>query len=366
MDGAALGLAHIDREAHIDGEEPDGRDARALAAAAIAEPDAATKSRIARAAFLAHLRQGAPRAGAGAPASPPPSAPVAVPERGVPERPELVPPKRIPKPGAVDGVPLNVHLLHQVTHIEYNAVNLALDTGLRFGSLVRTSLPGEPGPDPDGERDGRGAAFERDFFRVAADEARHLSWCLARLAQLGYEYGCLPSHNLLWDGCSSTSSDVVDRLVVVPCVQEARGLDAGPRLVERLVGCGDAESARVVEQITGTCAARRGRTTSVRRRPLRVQHAHRRRFRSHPHRGGARARRRGNHVVEADGARGRADVLVRAAERERPTRVRRRGEQALPGYLQGQGQAEPRRAVTGGARARLVRRPRPGAGAEIA
>ena len=96
----------------------------------------------------------------------------------------------------------------------------------------------------------RGHVFQRDFFRVAADEARHLGWCLDRLEELGYEYGCLASHNLLWEGSESTSSDVLDRLVVVPCVQEARGLDAGPRLVKRLIGCGDTRSSEIVGRIT--------------------------------------------------------------------------------------------------------------------
>lgn len=39
------------------------------------------------------------------------------------------------------------------------------------------------------------------------------------------------------------------RLAVVPMSQEARGLDAGPRLVERLVGAGDHRTAAVVARI---------------------------------------------------------------------------------------------------------------------
>ena len=39
------------------------------------------------------------------------------------------------------------------------------------------------------------------------------------------------------------------RLAIVPMSQEARGLDAGQRLVERLVGAGDRRSAAIVAQI---------------------------------------------------------------------------------------------------------------------
>ena len=35
----------------------------------------------------------------------------------------------------------------------------------------------------------------------------------------------------------------------MPMSQEARGLDAGQRLAARLVGCGDARSASIVNQI---------------------------------------------------------------------------------------------------------------------
>ena len=40
------------------------------------------------------------------------------------------------------------------------------------------------------------------------------------------------------------------RLSIVPCVQEARGLDAGPRIAERLVGAGDCRTAAIVRRIS--------------------------------------------------------------------------------------------------------------------
>lgn len=38
--------------------------------------------------------------------------------------------------------------------------------------------------------------------------------------------------------------------MVVPCSQEARGLDAGPRLVERLMSIPDHRSAAIVDKIS--------------------------------------------------------------------------------------------------------------------
>lgn len=84
---------------------------------------------------------------------------------------------------------------------------------------------------------------------MADDEARHLGWCLQRLRELGHAYGDIPAHNRLWDSAQSTAGDLADRLVIVPCVQEARGLDAGARLVDRLNSLGDKRSAAIVRQI---------------------------------------------------------------------------------------------------------------------
>lgn len=43
--------------------------------------------------------------------------------------------------------------------------------------------------------------------------------------------------------------DLAGRLAVVPMSQEARGLDAGPRLADKLVGCGDNRTAAIVSRI---------------------------------------------------------------------------------------------------------------------
>ncbi|PNX97659.1 hypothetical protein L195_g020892, partial [Trifolium pratense] len=94
-----------------------------------------------------------------------------------------------------------------------------------------------------------GEGFFADFAHVADDESRHFSWCSQRLAELGFKYGDMPAHNLLWRECERSSDNVAARLAVIPLVQEARGLDAGPRLVQKLVGFGDNRTSKIVAKI---------------------------------------------------------------------------------------------------------------------
>lgn len=150
-----------------------------------------------------------------------------------PARPRLVPPREVPSP---KNSPLSpaAHAMHTVTHIELNAIDLAWDTVGRFAEL-RGALPDQ---------------FFVDFAHVADDESRHLLWCLQRLEELGAAYGDVAAHDVLWEGAEATRDDPLARLAVVPCMQEARGLDAGPRLVERLIGHGDARSAAIVARIS--------------------------------------------------------------------------------------------------------------------
>lgn len=88
-----------------------------------------------------------------------------------------------------------------------------------------------------------------DFLRIAVDEARHFGWLSARLVALSSTYGALPAHRIVWDAADCSRASRRDRLAVGQLCQEARGLDAGPRLAARLEGAGDRESAAIVRQI---------------------------------------------------------------------------------------------------------------------
>ncbi|XP_020595901.1 uncharacterized protein LOC110035911 isoform X2 [Phalaenopsis equestris] len=149
-----------------------------------------------------------------------------------PARPVQVPPKEIPTHKS-SGLPLNVYLLHNLAHVELNAMDLAWDTVARFSTLY----------------DLLGDEFFSDFAHVADDESRHFEWCSQRLNELGFSYGDMPAHNFLWRECNKSSGDVAARLTVIPLVQEARGLDAGPRLVQKLIGFGDHRTSNIVAKI---------------------------------------------------------------------------------------------------------------------
>jgi uncharacterized ferritin-like protein (DUF455 family) len=147
-----------------------------------------------------------------------------------PDKPQLVKPKDVPAIGTTS-LSFSGHMLHNLAHIELNAIDLAMDTVVRFAPLM---LP---------------PAFYQDFFRVADDEARHLGWCLSRMEEIGCRYGDMPAHDLLWEGLIMSSEDLDARLCIIPMGQEARGLDAGSRIAQRLTGHGDKRSAAIVSQI---------------------------------------------------------------------------------------------------------------------
>jgi uncharacterized ferritin-like protein (DUF455 family) len=147
-----------------------------------------------------------------------------------PAAPELLPPNRMPKRGRGGSERGRIALLHSIAHIEFVAIDLALDMAGRFG--------GERGPQ-----------FITDWLSVAADEAMHFALIDRRLRTLGSCYGALPAHDGLWDAARETAHDVAARLAVVPLVLEARGLDVTPIMIERFIAAGDERSARILMRI---------------------------------------------------------------------------------------------------------------------
>lgn len=189
----------------------------AEARAALSETDPAEKCRRVDALWTCP--------GASAPGTPPEEGP---PPAGRPARPALVHPSRVPRRGL--GSPEGrAALLHAVAHIEFNAINLALDAALRFRAMP--------------------ARFHRDWLSVAHDEARHFRLLTERLAGLGTVYGDLPAHNGLWEMAEKTAHDPLVRMALVPRVLEARGLDVTPGMIERLRQAGDERSVKCLEII---------------------------------------------------------------------------------------------------------------------
>jgi uncharacterized ferritin-like protein (DUF455 family) len=145
---------------------------------------------------------------------------------GRPDRPVLIHPAKVPRrsPFKPEGL---AALLHAIAHIEFNAINLALDAVWRFDGMPRP--------------------FYADWTRVAAEEAYHFGLLRDHLATLGHGYGDFPAHDNLWSMCEKTKDDIVARMALVPRTLEARGLDATPLIQEKLRRVGTPEAARAVE-----------------------------------------------------------------------------------------------------------------------
>lgn len=156
---------------------------------------------------------------------------VAMPDRPAwPDAPELLPPNRMPKRGKGGSERARIALWHSLAHIEFVAIDLALDMAGRFGAEM-------------------GEDFVGDFLAVAADEAMHFALLARKLQSLGSHYGALPAHAGLWEAAHATRHDVAARLAVVPMVLEARGLDVTPATRERVSAAGDAQGARILARI---------------------------------------------------------------------------------------------------------------------
>ena len=147
---------------------------------------------------------------------------------GRPARPELVAPKDVPQ-RAVGTTEGRARLLHAIVHIEFSAINLALDHAARFRGMPQ--------------------AYYADWIGVAAEEAEHFTMLRRRLNELGHDYGDFPAHGGLWEMAEKTAGDVLDRMALVPRLLEARGLDATPPIQRRLEQAGDDASARLLDII---------------------------------------------------------------------------------------------------------------------
>lgn len=151
-------------------------------------------------------------------------------EPGRPRQPVLLSPGQMPKRGKGGSQRGRIALWHALAHIEFVAIDLALDMAGRFGAAM-------------------GHGFVDDFLKVAADEAMHFALIDRHLQAHGSHYGALPAHGGLWDAARATAHDVAARLAIVPMVLEARALDITPQTLERVRATGDARGVRILERI---------------------------------------------------------------------------------------------------------------------
>ncbi|KQQ32479.1 hypothetical protein ASF61_15760 [Duganella sp. Leaf126] len=156
------------------------------------------------------------------------AAPAGAPLPGRPVLPALVLPSALGK-RSMHTVEGRAMLIHALAHIEFNAINLALDALWRFPDMP--------------------ADYYTDWLRVAQEEALHFSLVAAHLAALGYAYGDFTAHGSLWEMVAKTTGDVLARMALVPRVLEARGLDANPPMRAKLAQAGDLQAAAILDII---------------------------------------------------------------------------------------------------------------------
>ena len=147
---------------------------------------------------------------------------------GHPAKPELVSPLTV-KRRAMNTPEGRAVMIHALVHIEFNAINLALDALWRFADMPR--------------------AYYTDWLQVADEEALHFTLLADHLHRQGYAYGDFSGHNGLWDMAVKTQHDVLARMALLPRTMEARGLDVTPGSRAKLVQAGDSEVGPILDII---------------------------------------------------------------------------------------------------------------------
>ncbi len=147
---------------------------------------------------------------------------------GRPAKPELVHHVAL-RQRPIHTLPGRCGLLHAVAHIEFNAINLALDAIWRFAGMP--------------ER------YYLDWVQVAQEEALHFALLREHLNSLGCDYGDFDAHEGLWQMAERTKGDVLARMALVPRTLEARGLDAAPPMQAKLAKVGDTRAVEILDVI---------------------------------------------------------------------------------------------------------------------
>ena len=149
-------------------------------------------------------------------------------DAGRPEAPLLVEPRQLEK-RSVATESGRIKLLHAFAHIEFNAINIALDAAYRFRQMP--------------------VQYVDDWLRVASEEASHFQLIEQTLVERGSYYGAYPAHRGLWDMVCKTRHDVLHRMALVPRVMEARGLDVTPLMIKKFSQVEDAPAVAILERI---------------------------------------------------------------------------------------------------------------------
>ncbi len=140
----------------------------------------------------------------------------------------ITPATSMPKRSSLSSKRGKAYLLHSIAHIEYSAIDLALDHAYRF-----IGLPQE---------------YYDDWLKVADDEIRHFLLLDELLGELGYSYGDFAVHSFLFD-ISQKTLDLTTRMAVIPRYLEASGLDSSPIVIKKLQNINDDFSKKIIKAL---------------------------------------------------------------------------------------------------------------------
>lgn len=147
---------------------------------------------------------------------------------GRPQNPQLVDPRKLKRRSIATDAG-RIHLLHAIAHIEFNAINIALDAAYRFRNLPEQ--------------------YVTDWLFVACEEALHFGLLDRELKRRNSHYGACVAHRGLWDMVCKTRASPLHRMALVPRVMEARGLDVTPTMIDKFAAVGDCNAVFILERI---------------------------------------------------------------------------------------------------------------------
>ncbi len=147
---------------------------------------------------------------------------------GAPLTPQIVAPRLVEK-RSTSSEKGKLIFVHALAHIEFSAINLALDIIWRFKDL------------PD--------QFYSDWLQIAYEEHLHFNLLNDYLKKFGLSYGSFNAHNSLWEMSYRTRHDLIHRLALIPRTMEARGLDVTPPIIEKFKQQKDDEIAAILQII---------------------------------------------------------------------------------------------------------------------
>lgn len=147
---------------------------------------------------------------------------------GRPNQPVLVNPLAVKK-RSMHNIEGRAVAIHALAHIEFNAINLALDAVWRFSNMPKD--------------------YYVDWIKVADEEATHFLLLKNYLNTLQYDYGDFPAHDSLWEMVEKTKGDILARMALVPRTMEARGLDAVPAMRARFLQVKDQQMVDILDRI---------------------------------------------------------------------------------------------------------------------